>query len=277
MMRADMHIHTYYSDGAQSPLTVVTSAKGRGAELISVTDHDNACAWEEVSAIAAEQGIVAVRGEEISAYDGEVKVHILGYNMDLGCGEYAAFHKRLDDGAERRTADILKKLAAKGVSIKYEDVLKERRFSRTPIHAMHIAAAGARRGYASSPVDFYARYLNYGTAGFSCICRPSPEETVRFIKACGGICSLAHPGRISMEKEGVISLIERLRACGLDGIEAVYSGHTDSQTQYYKEIAAEYALLITGGSDTHYFGGNRNIGTPPFYPDERLLAALGLT
>lgn len=276
MMRADMHIHTYYSDGAQSPRTVVATAKGRGVDLISVTDHDNACAWKEVSALAKAQDIVAVCGEEISAYDGEVKVHILGYNMDTGCAEYVAFHKKLDDGAEQRTADILKKLAAKGINIKYEDVLKERRFSQSPIHAMHIAAAGAKRGYASSPVDFYARYLNYGTAGFSCICRPSSEETVRFIKSCGGVCSLAHPGRISMEKEGVISLIERLKQCGMDGIEAVYSGHTATETQYYKDIAAKLNLLVTGGSDTHYAQGNRSIGTPLFCPDERLLAALGL-
>lgn len=274
MIRADMHIHTYYSDGAQSPETVVMSAKGRGVGLISVTDHDNACAWKEVSALAEEQGIIAICGEEISAYDGDVKVHILGYNMDMDCEKYIAFHRMLDDGAGKRTADILRKLAARGVNIKYEDVLKERRFPQSPIHAMHIAAAGAKRGYASSPVDFYARYLNYGTAGFSCICRPTSKETVRFIKSCGGICSLAHPGRISMEKEGVISLIERLKECGMDGIEAVYSGHTAFETQYYKEIAARYNLLVTGGSDTHYAEGNRCIGTPPFFPDERLLAAL---
>ena len=79
-----------------------------------------------------------------------------------------------------------------------------------------------------------------------------------------------------MEKEGVIALIERLKQCGMDGIEAVYSGHTATETQYYKEIAAKLNLLVTGGSDTHYAQGNRSIGTPLFCPDERLLAALGL-
>ena len=41
MIRADMHIHTYYSDGGQSPADVVNAARRNGVNLISVTDHDN--------------------------------------------------------------------------------------------------------------------------------------------------------------------------------------------------------------------------------------------
>ena len=85
---------------------------------------------------------------------------------------------------------------------------------------------------------------------------------------CGGFCSIAHPGRISLEKEGVIKLLERLIPLGLGGIEAVYSGHTDSQTQYYKELADRYSLLVTGGSDTHFKEGNRKVGVPYFIPSK---------
>ena len=275
MIRADLHIHTYYSDGTQSPETVARTAAGRGVRLISVTDHDNALSFPEVEKSAKAAGIHAVCGEEISAYAGGVKVHILGYRMDTSCAEYVAFHKFLDNGAEERTADILKKLASKGISIKYEEVLRERRVCGAPIHAMYIASAGAKKGYAPSPAEFYMRYLNYGSVGFSTACRPTPEQTAEFIAGCGGVCSLAHPGRISLENEGVINLIERLIPCGLNGIEAVYSGHTDIQTQYYKEVAEKYGLMVTGGSDTHSAAGNRCIGTPFFCPDERLLEALG--
>lgn len=273
-MRADLHVHTYYSDGGQSPADVVRAAKRRGVDLISVTDHDNANARKEVALLAREAEITAVAGEEISAYDGDVKVHILGYNMDCDCPEYARFHEELNRGAETRTFEILKKLSNAGVNISYGEVIRERKCKNSPIHAMHIAVAGARKGYARSPFDFYSRFLNYGTAGFSCACRPTPERTAEIITACGGVCSLAHPGRISLGKDGVISLIERLIPRGLSGIEAVYSGHTVTETQYYKEIAARYNLLITGGSDTHYSEGNRQVGVPLFYPDERLLAAL---
>lgn len=274
MIRADMHIHTYYSDGGQSPADVVAGARRAGANLISVTDHDNSLACRAVKELAEKAGIKAVSGEEISAYEGDVKVHILGYGTDPLNPAFAAFNKRLYDGAEERAFDILRKLEKVNVRISYGEVLRERRCEKSPLHAMYIAVAGARKGYASSPFSFYARYLNYGAPAFSCICRPTPEETARIITNSGGLCSLAHPGRISLDKDGVTSLVKRLVPCGLAGIEAVYSGHTANETQYFKELADRFNLLVTGGSDTHYSEGNRRIGDPLFYPDERLLSAL---
>ncbi|MDE7257053.1 MAG: PHP domain-containing protein [Clostridia bacterium] len=274
MIRADMHIHTYYSDGGQSPRDVVSGARRSGVNLISVTDHDNALACREVKELAVKAGVKVVNGEEISAYDGEVKVHILAYGIDPLNPAFAAFNKRLYDGAEERTFKILRKLEKVNVRISYGEVLRERRCDKSPLHGMYIAVAGARKGYASSPFNFYSRYLNYGAPAFSCVCRPTPEETARVITECGGLCSLAHPGRISLDKDGVTSLIKRLIPNGLGGIEAVYSGHTANETQYYKELAEKFNLLVTGGSDTHYAEGNRHIGDPPFEPDERLLSAL---
>ncbi|MDE7162553.1 MAG: PHP domain-containing protein [Clostridia bacterium] len=274
MIRADMHVHTYYSDGAQSPADVIAAARRAGVGLISVTDHDNANARGEVKKLALASDIIAVDGEEVSAYDNNIKVHILGYGMDCGCEKYVRFHKKLYDGAEERAFDVLKKLSAAGVRLSYGEVIRERKSKLSPLHGMYIATAGARKGYARSPFDFYARYLGYGKPGFSCVGRPSPEETAELISSCGGVCSLAHPGRISLDKEGVQKLIERLLPCGLSGIEAVYSGHTAKETQYYKELAEKYGLLVTGGSDTHYAEGNRRVGEPAFYPDDKLLSAL---
>ena len=274
MIRADMHIHTYYSDGGQSPAEVVRAAKARGVGLIAVTDHDNSNGRKEVKALALRAGIISVDGEEISAYDGDIKVHMLAYGMNYADPAYTAFNKRLTEGAEERAFDILKKLAAVGVKLSYGEVIRERKCKKSPVHATYIAVAGARKGYANSPYSFYTKYLNYGAAGFSCICRPTPEETAEVVKRCGGFCSLAHPARISVDKQGLISLIERLVPCGLRGIEAVYSGHTAIETQYYKELAERFGLLVTGGSDTHYAEGNRRVGVPEFYPCGGLLSAL---
>lgn len=274
MIKADMHVHTYYSDGAQSPADVIAAARRAGVGLISVTDHDNSNARGEIASLALAAGIISVDGEEISAYDKDTKVHILGYGMDCKCSSYERFHRELCEGAEERTFDILKKLSAAGVRVSYGDVVRERRCDRSPLHGMYIATAGARKGYARSPLDFYSRYLGFGKAGFSCVRRPTPERTVEFISECGGVCSLAHPGRITLDRDGVTELIKRLLPFGLTGIEAVYSGHTAKETQYYKELAERFNLLITGGSDTHYAEGNRRVGEPAFYPDDKLLSAL---
>ncbi len=275
MIRADMHIHTYYSDGGQSPAEVVRAAKARGVGLIAVTDHDNSNGRKEVKELALRAGIISVDGEEISAYDGDIKVHMLAYAMDYSDPAYTAFNKRLTEGAEERAFDILKKLAAVGVKLSYGEVIRERRCKKSPVHATYIAVAGARKGYANSPYSFYTKYLNYGAAGFSCICRPTPEETAEVVKRCGGFCSLAHPARISADRQGVISLIERLIPCGLRGIEAVYSGHTAKETAYYKETAKTFSLEVTGGSDVHRIGGSREIGRPVFRAEGVLAKKLG--
>lgn len=274
MMRADLHTHTYYSDGSQSPSDIIAAAKRRGVGLVAVTDHDTCYGCNLLKTLAEVAGVVAVCGEEISAYDGDVKIHLLAYAFDMRDQRFISFNKALKEGSEKRALDILGKLSSCGINISYGDVLRERKNSEVPLHAMHIAVAGTRKFYASSPYEFYAKYLSFGRAGFSVRERPSPEEACRIVKACGGICSLAHPGRISLEKQGVISLIEKLVPCGLRGIEAVYSGHTPIETQYYKEIAERYGLLVTGGSDTHRDGGNREVGVPAFYPDRELISAL---
>ncbi len=274
MIRADMHTHSYFSDGELSPEDVARLAKQNGLDMVVLTDHDTMEGCARAKAACERYGLLTVSATEVSSYDGDVKVHLLAYGLDKDGAAYKNFYKKCMDGAEERARDILKKLRTVGVEIPIEEVAASRYSDRTPLHSSHVARAGARLGYERDSGAFFNKYLNYGGAGFSCICRPDPESTVDMIHAAGGLCSLAHPGRITLEKEDKIALIRRLVARGLDGIEAVYSGHTVSETAYYKEIAQSFNLYVTGGSDTHYPTGKRQVGTPEFYPDERLLAAL---
>ncbi len=275
-MTADMHVHTYYSDGKLTPEQVAQQAVRNGVDFVVVTDHDNANGSNDVISACEKRGVKSVTGIEISAYVGDVKVHTLGYGFDANHPAFLAFYKKICENAFLRTQDILQKLQAVGVSIGMEEVMACRACERSPLHATYIAEAAAKKGYAASLGAFYMRYLNYGTAGFSAILRPTPEEALDVIHRCGGVSSLAHPGRISMDEQEKLKLIFRMKDCGLQGIEAVYSGHTMGETAYYKEIATKHRLLITGGSDTHYATGNRQIGVPAFVPDQALLCALHL-
>lgn len=274
-MRADLHIHTHFSDGKLSPADVARLALRAGAKLVSVTDHDTVAGAEEAEKQCAERGIAFVCGIEVSAYAGDIKIHTLGYGMDINNADFKGFLGGLYAGALKRTEDIIFKLNRAGVALTFEEAAAERFSADTPIHSMHIAGAGAKKGYASSPFGFFTKYLAYGKPAFSNVCRPSPEETAEIITAAGGVCSLAHPARIDLSAEEKITLIKRMKVCGLCGIEAVYSGHTAKETAYYKEIAKRFGLFVTGGSDTHYAEGNRQIGTPYFQPAAALLQKLG--
>lgn len=275
-MKADLHIHSYYSDGTVSPAEIAQMCADGGVDVAALTDHDNMNGCREFAAECALRGVRGVCGIEVSAYTQDVKVHILGYGLDATCAKYAEFEKFVNDGALSRTADILSKLKKRGVSLSFDDVIRERRCPRSPVHTMYIARAAARKGCASSPSAFYGEMLAPGKPAYSGVGRPSPEYALEVIAECGGFSSLAHPGRLALCGDDKLKLIERLRACGLAGIEAVYSGHTDEETAYFREVAAKYSLVVTGGSDTHYAEGSRSVGVPPFVPSEELLAALGI-
>ena len=130
-MRADLHTHSYYSDGQLSPEDIADMCVKNGVGLCALTDHDNMNGCAEFERACRERDVKSVRGLEISAYT-EVKVHILGYNLDCSCDEYKKFEKFVCEGSVNRTADILSKLKKRGISLTFDDVLRERKCSLSP-------------------------------------------------------------------------------------------------------------------------------------------------
>jgi hypothetical protein len=61
----------------------------------------------------------------------------------------------------------------------------------------------------------------------------------------------AHPFWDIESPQRVIDGIDRFRRAGLDGVEAFYVTHTESQTRLLAQRCAELGLLSTGSSDYH--------------------------
>lgn len=272
-MTADLHIHTHFSDGSLTPEEVVNSAIYGGVGLISVTDHDTMAGVDVSVSAAEEKGIKCAAGVEVSAYDGDVKFHTLGYGVDRE--KFKPFLDGLFKGSFLRLEEIVFKLNKVGVKITAEDAANERFSPVTPVHGMHIARAVLKKGYVKSVAEFFIKYIDSGAA-FSRIGRPTPEETCEAISYAGGLAVVAHPGRIKMSATELEKRIKGLVFTGLGGIEVYYTTHTKGQTAYYKNLANSLGLFATGGSDTHVSGGNRIIGQPQFTPCERLLKRLNL-
>lgn len=144
-MRADLHTHSIYSDGYYTPDELCRRAKENGVELLSVTDHDTLNGEEGKRAAAEKYGLRYVSGWEISAYAGESKIHITGYN----CKRNAAYEKfmraRVELGFER-AEDSIRKLRGAGIYITLDDAKARRADPASPVHTMHIAQ-GRRRGF----------------------------------------------------------------------------------------------------------------------------------
>jgi predicted metal-dependent phosphoesterase TrpH len=78
--RADLHVHSYWSDGAQAPQALVRRAAGR-LHVLAVTDHDEirgALVARDFARAQPELGVEVVVGEEISTQNG----HLLGLFLE---------------------------------------------------------------------------------------------------------------------------------------------------------------------------------------------------
>lgn len=274
-MRADLHIHTIYSDGAYTPEEIARRARAAGLELISMTDHDSLGGLEEKRAAAERYGLKFVSGWEVSAYAGMRKVHVLGYRCKAGAA-YSAFLEKRKEGAVVRARDIIEKANAYfGFHVTMEEVEKAHLKKDAPLHTIHIVNAYAKR-LGEEGIQFYHKYFSEGKVAFSNLCRPTPEEAVEVIHASGGIAVLAHPGLVSGGEEARIELMDGLVAVGLDGIECSHSSHTEKEREYFKAYAERNGLLVSGGSDFHKDGTGRVLGLPEFHASKRLLDSLGI-
>jgi predicted metal-dependent phosphoesterase TrpH len=78
--RADLHVHSAWSDGAQRPETIVKACAGR-LDVVAITDHDEIQGALEARAFARDRrdlGVDVVVGEEISTLNG----HLLGLYLE---------------------------------------------------------------------------------------------------------------------------------------------------------------------------------------------------
>jgi predicted metal-dependent phosphoesterase TrpH len=72
--RADLHVHSTWSDGAQSPEAIVRAAGGH-LDVVAITDHDEIRGASRAHAFAAEHpelGVDVVVGEEVSTLNGHL-------------------------------------------------------------------------------------------------------------------------------------------------------------------------------------------------------------
>ena len=275
MMRADLHLHTLASDGAYPPEEIARRVKEAGIQLFSVTDHDNMGSLARAAEAAKKEGLLFVRGIEISAYNEYGKVHVLGYC----CSENAAYEQFLKErveGSYVRAEDILQKANAYlGTSLTIADAEEFHLHKHSPMHTMHIVNAYAKllqREWG----ELYRNIFSFSKPAYSELCRPTPEEAIKVIHGMGGIACLAHPVQIHTSASSLMSFIDGLRARGLDGIECYHTSHTESEAESFAAYAKEHGLLITGGSDFHVDGTERILGKPEFFASDALLQAFGL-
>ncbi len=245
--KIDLHSHTNYSDGFNSPRELIDKANSKGIDVLSITDHDNLAAIEEATEYGKEVGVEIIPGVEISSDIMDREIHILGYFVELGNTELERYLEFFRAERLKRADRIVKKLNILGISLKLEDVLKVARNSA--VGRPHIAQAMVEGGFINSYYEAFNKYIGNGCIAYEKKVHVSPRSAFKIISDAGGLSFIAHPG-IMPE-----NILKELIEAGVDGIEVIHPSHSPQLIKFYRGIVHEYFLLESGGSDYH--GGKR--------------------
>ncbi|MDO4329485.1 MAG: PHP domain-containing protein [Lachnospiraceae bacterium] len=256
----DLHVHSNASDGTLSPTQVVELAAEKGLDAIALTDHDTTAGIEEAVKAAGRTGIELVPGIEFSCVYQETEIHILGLYINIHDPAFSAQLQKLLDIRNQRNEEMIRRFQADGFSITLEDLQAGN--PDTVVTRAHFARILAEKGYVSSMDQAFKKYLQYG--GKYCLRKEkiAPEHAMRILTDNHSFPSLAHIMQYKLGWAENEKLIAYLKDLGLQGLEVYHSSHNEGQIPRLQQLAKDYGLLPTGGSDFH--GANKpdiQIGT----------------
>jgi predicted metal-dependent phosphoesterase TrpH len=241
--RVDLHAHTFFSDGLLSPEDLVARAREKRLLALAVTDHDTVEALPRARA-AATAALELVPGIELSSATDGVDLHILGFYIDPEHPRLRVRLERFQDERRQRAVLMMQRLNDLGAPLDPEEVFDLA--GPGVVGRPHLAGALLRAGHVSSMDEAFRRFL--GPQGAAYVPRPAfrPEEAIALVHEADGVSVLAHPGASLPD-----SLLERLVAAGLRGVEVWHPQHNVATIRRYRALASRLGLLETGGSDFH--------------------------
>ncbi|MBL8328445.1 MAG: PHP domain-containing protein [Rubrivivax sp.] len=263
LLNADLHCHSVVSDGTLQPEALAERARANGVELWALTDHDEVGGQARAIAAAHEWGLDVLTGVEISVTFAGVTVHIVGLGFDH---EDAVLRQGLAatrGGRAERAQEMADELAKVGIRGAYEGALK---YVGNPdlISRTHFARYIVETGVCSSTHEVFSRYLAEGKPGFVPHRWARLGDAVNWITGAGGEAVIAHPARYDFTPTAEYALFTEFMAHGGRGVEVVTGSHSTADQLKYADMALEFGLLASRGSDFHSPGESRTeLGTLP--------------
>lgn len=244
MLKYDLHMHSYCSDGSDAPEELLIKAKQAGLNGISITDHDTISAYTpQLFERAKALEIDLISGVEFSTFYKETNIHILGYNFDLDSLQIRAFCKRHKERRKSRNLQILEQLKTLGMPLSPQELYSN---EEALIGRPHIGAEMVKKGYVESIQDAFNRWIGDGKPAYVRGEYFDIDETIATIKEAKGKVVLAHPILV-----GKKSLLRDLCKLKLDGWECYYARFSAHQNEEMVAIADKHGFIRTGGSDYH--------------------------
>ena len=248
--KADLHVHTTFSDGTFPPEKVVEYASKIGLDCIAICDHDVVDGIEPALRAGEKWGVEIIPAIEVTAEKHGHEIHILGFYIDWQDKEFQKKLKQLCRQRKKRIYEMVGKLKGIGLALEAEEVFEAG--GEGSVGRLHLATVLRKKGYTNTVEEAFRKYIGDGKPCYVAKINLTPEEAIGEIIKAKGIPVLAHPG-VTAKDEFILSYIKH----GLMGIEVYHPEHTPVIVRHYEKLAKDLGLLITGGSDCHGLGKGR--------------------
>ena len=268
ILNADLHCHSVVSDGTLTPEVLAARAHANGVELWSLTDHDEIGGQHRAAKAALQLGMKYITGTEISVSFAGQTVHIVGLGFNPDDPEMIAGLHRTRGGRNERAQEMSDQLAKVGIYGAYEGALQ---FVGNPelISRTHFARFLVESGVCKDTHEVFRRFLTEGNPGFVPHRWASLKDAVQWIRDGGGLAVIAHPARYGFTANEEYALFTEFIGHGGQGVEVVTGSHSTQDAIKYADVAREYKLAASRGSDFHSPDeSHTDLGTLPWLPGD---------
>ena len=240
----DLHTHSTFSDGTFSPAELVKKAVEKNLAAFALTDHDAVGGIESAITAIKEQNapVLFVPGTELSVGYKDGDIHMVGLFIDYKNPAFTKISDLLVSRRVERNKEMVAKFNNASINMTYEELQEGN--PDTVITRAHFARWLIKHGIVKNAAEAFDKYLDTHCPFYVPRKYITPEVPI-----------LAHPLHYKLGEKELETLIVRLKAAGLKGMEAKYSNHTAQDETYARKLCNKYELLPSGGSDFH--GSNK--------------------
>ena len=256
MKKADLHVHSSYSDGSEGVNELLNSIINAGINIFALTDHDTVAGCKEMRELVPND-IRYIPAVELTCQSEKIDCHIVGYGVNY---ENEVLLSLIEKGKKLRRIKLDTRInyLKENWNIELTEEEKEWLYSRKSVVKTHVANILVKRGLAEDNVNAMKKYLD------DCKCPNTKftiEEAIQAILSADGIPVWAHPlggeGEKHLNKDEFLPRLEAMKNYGIKGLECYYSRYNENETAFLTECAQNNNLLISGGSDYH--GTNKDV------------------
>lgn len=269
----DMHMHTTYSDGADSLIEVLKKAESLKLEYISITDHDTCEGYKELAKLDVKKYFSGqiINGVEIKCAYKKRLIEILGYKVDPKVinNFMEEFHKmKSKEILQQKYFDILhERCKDMGlVMSKKEDIEFNPKTDWASIKIYNDIKAHEENKL-KVPDDFWSEFNIFskkycGDVNYPLYIDKSEDylqldEAIKLVKDAGGLVFLPHIFIYKWAEDKKKLLDDIVAEYDIDGIECMHSEFSQDDIDYLLEYTQKNNFYRSGGSDYH---GKNKVG-----------------